>query len=138
MSSISADHQRDIIDAFDSVPTSHRTIWDQHQQQQQQVVAHASPDFSHPDPMAGLLVIPHTLLIIIREQGEHVNLFHTMTDFWNTWLMFIVTNTNNMQSTPKHDGIAANITAGHKRAHPSHPTYVYKQGHLRLCFSVLL
>ena len=42
---------------------------------------------SPPSSPPPLVVVPHTLLLVTRENGEHCNFFHALTDFFNAFLM---------------------------------------------------
>jgi hypothetical protein len=112
---ISADHQRDIVDAFGTAGDKQLKLWHtfltrvaskqttlmQPARSNSGIVDSATPPPPPPQtldefllPTRGLpaaaapplLVLPWTLLLVTRENGEHCNFFHTLTDLYNAWL----------------------------------------------------
>jgi len=108
---ISADHQRDVVEAIGSIQEKHRLVWkdyiqrlaegketlyapSQLQSRDNQLTSGQDvagsrqllPSALSSDP-SRLIVLPHSLLLITRENGEHCNFYHTLTDLYNAWLM---------------------------------------------------
>ena len=93
---ISGDHQRDIVDGFGPTGQKQQEMWKEMLEtvSHDKTLATAMLEGMSFETTAAinkkqLLVSSpeQTLLIITRENGEHVNLYHTMTDLYNTFLM---------------------------------------------------
>lgn len=61
---LSADHHRDLIDSFETLPTN-----------------------GVPPSLSPYEYLDRDLLVVVREGTEHANIYHAMTDFYNTFLM---------------------------------------------------